>query len=298
MMISACSPRPIMPSSMTPAISWPKRTQRVQWMQRVMSVEISGPRFLLTTTRLSSVVARAARAVADREVLQLAFAALVADRAVERMVDEQELHHAFLRVDRQLGVRPDLHAFGRPASRTRAAAWAPSRPARGTCGSWPRSTASCDSRSAARRCRACCAASMTVLPCGHFAAACRRFRVRACVRPYRGSLRAAHTARCRHEAVLVLDVVLELVAEMLDEARTGIAAASPSAQIVRPCDVVGDVVQQVEVLVACPCRARCGRPCGRASRCLRGTACTGRTIPRSRSTTGAAASAPCSASRP
>ena len=52
-MISACSPRPIMPSSMTPAISWPKRTQRVQWMQRVMSVEISGPRFLLFTTRLA-----------------------------------------------------------------------------------------------------------------------------------------------------------------------------------------------------------------------------------------------------
>ncbi len=54
-MISACSPRPIMPSSMMPAISWPKRTQRVQWMQRVMSVEISGPRFLLTTTRFISV---------------------------------------------------------------------------------------------------------------------------------------------------------------------------------------------------------------------------------------------------
>jgi hypothetical protein len=53
-MISACSPRPIMPSSMTPAISWPNLTQRVQWMQRVMSVAMSGPRFLLTTTRLSS----------------------------------------------------------------------------------------------------------------------------------------------------------------------------------------------------------------------------------------------------
>jgi hypothetical protein len=52
--ISACSPRPAMPSSMMPATSWPKRTQRVQWMQRVMSVEISGPRFLFTTTRFSS----------------------------------------------------------------------------------------------------------------------------------------------------------------------------------------------------------------------------------------------------
>ncbi len=52
--ISACSPRPAMPSSITPAISCPKRTHRVQWMQRVMSVEMSGPRFLLTTTRFSS----------------------------------------------------------------------------------------------------------------------------------------------------------------------------------------------------------------------------------------------------
>jgi hypothetical protein len=54
-MISACSPLPIMPSSMMPASSWPKRTQRVQWMQRVMSVEMSGPRFLFSTTRFSSV---------------------------------------------------------------------------------------------------------------------------------------------------------------------------------------------------------------------------------------------------
>ena len=102
-MISACSPRPIMPSSITPAISWPKRTQRVQWMQRVISsVEISGPRFLWNTTRFFFVVARADAAVADREVLQLALAALVADRAVERMVDQQELHHALLRLDRLL----------------------------------------------------------------------------------------------------------------------------------------------------------------------------------------------------
>ena len=54
-MISECSPRPAMPSSMTPAISWPKRTQRVQWMQRVISsAEISGPMLLWNTTRLGS----------------------------------------------------------------------------------------------------------------------------------------------------------------------------------------------------------------------------------------------------
>ncbi len=37
-----------------PAISWPKRTQRVQWMQRVMSVDTSGPMFWSFTTRLRS----------------------------------------------------------------------------------------------------------------------------------------------------------------------------------------------------------------------------------------------------
>ncbi len=53
--ISECSPRLSMPSSITPATSWPKRTQRVQWMQRVISsIEISGPTFLWNTTRFSS----------------------------------------------------------------------------------------------------------------------------------------------------------------------------------------------------------------------------------------------------
>ncbi|MBV6407478.1 MAG: hypothetical protein EFKGCFLK_01040 [Rhodocyclaceae bacterium] len=53
-MISACSPRKAWPISCQPAISCVKRTQRVQWMQRVMSVAMSGPRFLFTTTRFSS----------------------------------------------------------------------------------------------------------------------------------------------------------------------------------------------------------------------------------------------------
>ena len=53
--ISLCSPRWIMPSSITPATSWPKRTQRVQWMQRVISsIETSGPTSLWKTTRFSS----------------------------------------------------------------------------------------------------------------------------------------------------------------------------------------------------------------------------------------------------
>ncbi len=100
--ISIWSLRPVVPSSWMPAISAPKRTQRVHWMQRVMSVETSDPRFLSFTIALALGVARDAAAEAHREILELALAALVADRAVERMVDQQELHRRFLRRDRAL----------------------------------------------------------------------------------------------------------------------------------------------------------------------------------------------------
>ena len=53
--IRMSSPRPVAPSSVKPATSAPKRTHRVQWMQRVMSVAMRGPRFLSGTTRLRSV---------------------------------------------------------------------------------------------------------------------------------------------------------------------------------------------------------------------------------------------------
>src|SRR5690606_13093264 len=39
-------------------------------------------------------------AVTHGQVLQLAFTALVADRAIERVIDQQKLHHAFLRSNR------------------------------------------------------------------------------------------------------------------------------------------------------------------------------------------------------
>ena len=48
------SPRPMAPSSSTPATSVMKRTQRVQWMQRFMAVLISGPRYFSSTARLFS----------------------------------------------------------------------------------------------------------------------------------------------------------------------------------------------------------------------------------------------------
>ena len=72
--------------------------QRVQWMQRVMWVSTSGPKSLSATARLFSSIAAAVEAIGHRLVLQVALAALVADRAIERMVDQQELHHALARL--------------------------------------------------------------------------------------------------------------------------------------------------------------------------------------------------------
>jgi len=54
--------------------------------------------------------AAAASAPAERVVLQRALAALVADRAVKRVVDEQELDHRVLRVDDTLDLGVDDHA--------------------------------------------------------------------------------------------------------------------------------------------------------------------------------------------
>ncbi len=58
-------------------------------------------------------VARGRAAVANRQVLQLAFAALIADRAIERMVDQQELHHRLLRLDGLFALGAHDHAVGR-----------------------------------------------------------------------------------------------------------------------------------------------------------------------------------------
>ena len=57
------------------------------------------------------VVARDVTAEAHRQVLQFALAALVADGAVERVIDKQELHRRFLRANGARRLREDLHAF-------------------------------------------------------------------------------------------------------------------------------------------------------------------------------------------
>ena len=50
-------------------------------------------------------------AVAHRQILQLALAALIADRAIQRMVDQQKFHHVALRRQRSLRLGEHLHAF-------------------------------------------------------------------------------------------------------------------------------------------------------------------------------------------
>ena len=66
-------------------------------------------------------VARTALAIAHRQILQQAFAALVANRAIEWMIDEQELHHTLLRLDclDALGAHHHAVHHRRGASRNR-----------------------------------------------------------------------------------------------------------------------------------------------------------------------------------
>ena len=64
------------------------------------------------------VIARRAAAIGDRLVLQIALTALVADRAIERVVDQQEFHHAFARGLDHFAVGADFLPVG---SRQRAA---------------------------------------------------------------------------------------------------------------------------------------------------------------------------------
>ena len=70
------------------------------------------PHIFLGHRALVLVIARGAATIGHRLILKVAFAALVADRAVERMVDEQELHHTFARGLDHLRVGADFLAFG------------------------------------------------------------------------------------------------------------------------------------------------------------------------------------------
>src|SRR5206468_6980120 len=83
---------------------------------------------LVVDRPLVLLVAGEAAAVGDRLVLEVALAALVADRAIERVVDEQELHHTLARLLDHRRVGADRLAVG---GRQRAARLRLRRPRRG-----------------------------------------------------------------------------------------------------------------------------------------------------------------------
>ena len=57
------------------------------------------------------VVARSGAAVAHGQILQLALPALIANRAIQWVIDEQELHHRLLRLQRLVGLGAHDHAL-------------------------------------------------------------------------------------------------------------------------------------------------------------------------------------------
>ena len=75
-------------------------------------VEHHGAPLLFGNVDLFFGVAGFANAVFEDHVLQFALAALVADRAIERMVCEQEFEGSFARLDDGGRFGPDHHAFG------------------------------------------------------------------------------------------------------------------------------------------------------------------------------------------
>ncbi len=56
--------------------------------------------------------ARSAATISNALVLQVAFAALIANRAIERVVDKQKLHHPFARLFDHRRIGADDLAFG------------------------------------------------------------------------------------------------------------------------------------------------------------------------------------------
>ncbi len=62
-------------------------------------------------------IARRRGTVTDRQILQLALSALVTNRTIERMIDQQKLHHRLLRLDSLFTLGANDHAlrYGRGA---------------------------------------------------------------------------------------------------------------------------------------------------------------------------------------
>ena len=83
----------------SPAICWENRVHRAHSTHRSRSSSTSVDSGIgLGKVRFTSVEARLGAPGGHRLVLQRALAALVAHRAVQRMVDQQQFHHAALRL--------------------------------------------------------------------------------------------------------------------------------------------------------------------------------------------------------
>ncbi len=91
-------------------------------------------------------------AVAKRHVLQFAFAALVADGAIERMIREQKLEHVLARFVNLRGVGLHHHAFDGDESAGGLKLRALFQLRRGTCGRRPGAQAQGNSRTRGLRC--------------------------------------------------------------------------------------------------------------------------------------------------
>src|SRR3546814_18157292 len=59
------------------------------------------------------IIAGIARAMSKRLVLEIAFAPLVADRTIKRVIDEEEFHHALQRLLDHWTVRADFLSISR-----------------------------------------------------------------------------------------------------------------------------------------------------------------------------------------
>ena len=301
----------------SPATSLAKRVQRSHRMQRSRSRkhQVADRDRLLVVALLLDEPALAG-AVADRLVLQRALAALVAHRAVERVVGEQELEHALLHpLDRgRLGL--DLHARRTGAMHDTASSGPRGRrrPRRGTCGTCRPASSAGGSRSAGCRRRRRSAASMTSWPFAGRRAACRRrdldgVRLRAAVRrpPRRWS-------RCRScQCPAATGIIVRCLIFASNSSRNSVARVDgrerdgPTKQIHRrscmgtrrmalraelgrrgvPGKLPGQIVvahleQQVEVGRAAVAVADAGQDALEPGACLRGTACTCRSSRRRR----------------
>ena len=174
----------------------PKRTQRVHWMPSASSPRPRRGTQVLWNTRLGS-----HSAMRNRRSPPPGPAAgirpLVANRAIERMVDQQKFH-PFLRRHRLLGIRPHLHAFGHRRGTGRSGRLRPDQ-AHPAIGGDRQLLVITEVRHVdAERMRD----AITDVP-ARPATACRRSRCSA----------AGASGIGRHQPVLVIDVMLEFVAE-------------------------------------------------------------------------------------